>query len=57
MVASSKDCILRRYSGNPAGTFVYNAVSRGISRYFRKLKEIRGLLGYRFGRFPGIVPA
>src|ERR1035437_4968219 len=57
MVASSKDCILRRDSGNPAGSFVYNADSRDISRYFRKLQEDRGFLGVRFGRFPGIVSA
>src|ERR1035437_2524959 len=57
MVSSSKDCILRRDSGNPAGSFVYNADSWGISRYFRKLREDRGLLGVRFGGFSAMVPA
>jgi hypothetical protein len=31
-------------SGTPAGSLLYNAVSTGISRVFRKLQEINGFL-------------
>src|SRR5208283_827721 len=57
MVSSGRYGNLRRDSGKPAGTFVYNAVSWGISRVFRHLQDFHRLWVCQFGRFPENVPA
>jgi hypothetical protein len=44
MIVTQRQSFPARHSGMAAGNPVYNAVSTGISRVFRKLQEINGFL-------------